>query len=621
MSSGGMNPEDQWRLGDEPDGPREPDEPRVDPSHAPTVSNLSRERLTRPVYVVTAEHLGWSVIAVYAVMTRMMALGGRPLDPSEARRALAAFAMSKHGLGALAAQAGVHGSWTTILQGRVFAELGAADATSRIVVALCGLILIASGFAMRSYLGRAGALAFAAILALSPSVTYFSRTGSTVIASVAFMMIAIAIAESMRRRPSVVSAIGLGATIGAWLSADPIGYATAAGVAAALIFVGAYDALTIDHPRLRVRIWWERRRALVIVTAIVAIAVWLPLTTGLFTHSLVQAVRSDLSAAFAAPATGLERGLHTFIPIFCFYEFMILILAIGGASVIVSAQVRSNFAVWTLVWAIVSAALFLSVGANHSDAVIALVIPFAMLAAFGVERMHQSARWDAIRYALAAVAALTLYVQVLTNFACPAPDTSEAPWNRHALLFWSEPATAIQTRKECARAENSVSIRGASAMVPADAPEIGWYLRDFARSGSPASANIVATIGPTKNGALAGNPTSAQFGFEEWWNPDFHRLTFAGALHYWLTMRAWSDVEIRDLEIAIPRLASTDNRSAGASPCTHVRREDKTGRAKPSLGFASGSSLLPVILPFVLATDFPASRILRLCGLRTGGHY
>src|ERR1700730_8479419 len=121
---------------------------------------------------------------------------------------------------------------------------------------------------MRPYLGRAGALAFAAMLALSPSVTYFSRSGSTVIASAAFMMIAIAIAESMRMRPRVVGAIGLGAAIGVWLAVDPIGYPTAAAVVVALILVGAYDAFTIDHPRLRARIWWERRRALVIVTAI-----------------------------------------------------------------------------------------------------------------------------------------------------------------------------------------------------------------------------------------------------------------------------------------------------------------------------------------------------------------
>ena len=157
-----MKTNDQWHLGEEPEEPREELEPQPPPSRAPTVSNLSRDRLTRPVYVVTAEHLGWSLVAVYAVTTRLIALGARPLDPDEARRALAALAIAKHATG------GVQGTWITILQGWVFTELGAHDATARIVVALCGLILVASGFAMRPYLGRAGALAFAAILALSP---------------------------------------------------------------------------------------------------------------------------------------------------------------------------------------------------------------------------------------------------------------------------------------------------------------------------------------------------------------------------------------------------------------------------------------------------------------------
>jgi len=367
------------------------------------------------------------------------------------------------------------------------------------------------------------------------------------------MVIAIAIAESMRMRPRLIGAIGLGAAIGAWLSADPTGYATAVAVVVALIFVGIYDALTIDHPRLRARIWWERRRALVIVTAIVAIAIWVPLTTGFFTRSLFEALRSDLSAAFVPPAVSLQRGLHTIAPILGLYEFAILILAIGGAATIVSAQTRRIFAVWTLVWAIISTALFISVGANHPAAVVGLLIPFAMLAAFTIERMHHSLRWDSIRYALAAAALLTLHVQFLANFAYPAPDTSEAPWNRHALLFWAEPATAIQVRKECARAENSVPIHGASVIVPDDAPQLAWCLRDLARANNAASASLVVTVGPTRSGAVAGNPDAPQFGFEESWNPDFHKLSLIGALRYWLTMRAWSDVEIRDLEILIQR--------------------------------------------------------------------
>ena len=144
--------------------------------------------------------------------------------------------------------------------------------------------------------------------------------------------------------------------------------------------------------------------------------------------------------------------------------------------------------------------------------------------------MHRSERWNSIRYAIVAAVALTIYVQLAINFVYPAPDTSEAPWRRHALLFWSEPATSIRTVKECERARNAVSPAGASAMIPDDAPQVQWYLRDFTQTDSPADANVVVTIGKTESGAVAGNPDAPEFGFEEWWNPDFRKLTVSAPL-------------------------------------------------------------------------------------------
>jgi len=166
--------------------------------------------------------------------------------------------------------------------------------------------------------------------------------------------------------------------------------------------------------------------------------------------------------------------------------------------------------------------------------------------------MHRLERWNSIRYEIAAAVALTLYVQAATNFIYPAPDTSEATWRRHALLFWSESATSIRTIKECERARNAVP-SGARAFIPDDAPQVQWYLRDFAQTDSADDANIVVKIGKTQSGSLAGNPDAPEFGFEEWWNPDFGKLTTIRAIRYLLTQRAWSDVEIRDLEIQVSK--------------------------------------------------------------------
>ena len=542
MATADKIPDDEWRLDDGSD------EPEPQPAPPPTVvaTNLSAERLARAVYVVTVEHVAWYVVAAYAIVTRIAAPGARPLDPAPARDALAAFYIAAHGRAAFAL---ADASWVTILEGWIFTAAGANDANARIVVTLCGLILVAVAFAMREVLGRAGALAFGAIVAVSPSLTYFTRGGSTVVASVTFMILAIAIAESMRRRPTIVRAAGLGAAIALWLTADPIGYVTATAIADSLLLVGAVDAIRLDHRRLRLRVWWDRRRLQVIVGAIVAIGLWLVLATAFFHRPLLAAGEYYADAAYASPAIAVHRATRTLVPILFFYEFIAVKLALFGIFAIVTRRVGDRFATWALVWAIVSLAIFASISANRSDAVVAIILPLAIVGAYAVDWMHRSERWVSIRYAIAGVIALTLYVQLAVNFVYPAPDVSEAPWRRHALLFWSDPATSIQTVRECARARSAVPLAGATALVPDDAPQVQWYLRDYSPTASPDGANIVVTVGKTRSGSLAANPDAPQFGFEESWTPNFHALTPAAAISYLLTQRAWSEVEIRDLQI------------------------------------------------------------------------
>ncbi len=545
MATADKIPDDEWRLDD---GSDEPEPQPAPPPPTVAVTNLSAERLARAVYVVTVEHLAWYVVAAYAIVTRIAALGARPLDPAPARNALAAFYIAAHGRAAFAL---ADASWVTILEAWIFAAAGPNDANARIIVTLCGLVLVAVAFAMRPVLGRAGALAFGAIVAISPSLTYVTRGGSTAIASVTFMIVAIAIAESMRRRPTIVRAAGLGAAIALWLTADPIGYVTAAAIVASLLLVGAVDALRLDHRRLRLRVWWDRRRMQVIVGAIVAIGLWLVLATAFFHRPRVAAVEYYANAAFAPPAIAVHRATHTLVPILVFYEFIVVKLALIGIFAIITRRVADRFATWALVLAIVSLAILASLSANRSDGVVAIILPMAIVGAYAVDWMHRSERWGSIRYAIAGVIGLTLYVQLLVNFVYPAPDVSEAPWRRHALLFWSEPATSIQTVRECARAQNAVPLAGATAMVPDDAPQIQWYLRDYSPTASADGASIVVTVGKTRSGSLAANPDAPQFGFEESWTPNFHALTPAAAISYLLTQRAWSAVEIRDLQIAV----------------------------------------------------------------------
>src|ERR1700683_2572888 len=98
---------EEWRLGIEPGGhdvpkaPEEPDEPR----------NYSAERLERPLCVVTVEHLGWGVMGVRALASRLVMLGARPLDFAEASHALRELALLRNGL-----PAGTHLSWIHLVE-------------------------------------------------------------------------------------------------------------------------------------------------------------------------------------------------------------------------------------------------------------------------------------------------------------------------------------------------------------------------------------------------------------------------------------------------------------------------------------------------------------------------
>lgn len=577
-------PDDEWRLGGEPiDRPRET-AAGVD---APAEINLSHRRMTRPVYVMTAEHLSWLALALYAVMTRTIALGSSPLGSPQAIEANIEFGIARSGLLAMRTHPGASFTWPEIVQSWILANFGADDATARYLVALCALMLIATAYAMRPYLGRAGAIGFGAMLALSPSVTYFSRAGSTAIASLAFMMAAIAIAASMHRRPGIIRAAGLGCAIALWLSADPIGYATAAAVVISLAIIGMFDAVTTDHLWLRIRVWWERRRTIVLTTAIVALGVWYWLATGLFSHPLLNAAGKDLRLAFAPGGVAFERGIRLMSPILGFYEFMLLVLAIAGAIAILAHWARNRFAVWSLIWAILSISLLLSLGPTKPETVVAIVVPCALLSGFGIEWMHHLARWNSIRIPLAVLAALTLYIQILTGFVYSAPDTSEAPWNRHALLFWSMPATSMQTPRELKRAAQSVTVEKASAVVPAGAPQVAWYLRNLALTDLPEAANIVVGVGSTRSGAEAGDANQDQFGFEESWTPDFKKLTVLSAIRYFFTQRPWSDVRIRDLQVTVK------HPSGPPSPTVILTPEPSVSVASPQPTPSTDSSPAP----------------------------
>ncbi|MEK7682324.1 MAG: flippase activity-associated protein Agl23, partial [Chloroflexota bacterium] len=69
----------------------------------------------------------------------------------------------------------MHGPFQFISNTLIFTLFTASDYTGRILYALFGAALVGMAFFLRPYLGRAGALCAAGLLALSPTLLYFSR--------------------------------------------------------------------------------------------------------------------------------------------------------------------------------------------------------------------------------------------------------------------------------------------------------------------------------------------------------------------------------------------------------------------------------------------------------------
>ncbi len=541
---------EEWRLGIEPGGHEAPEAPE----ETGASRNYSAERLERPLCVLTAEHLGWAKVGLLALATRLVMLGARPLDSAEASHALGELALLRNG-----PQDGAHLSWIHLLEAALFAAVGAGDFCTRLIFALSGLLLIAAGFAMRRQLGRAGAMAFAALLMLSPSVAYYSRAADSVVPALAFAVLALALFLQLVEQPGRMVAAGLGAATGLGLATSGAALMTALFMLAALAMVGLFAALVGARVRLQVRVWWTRRKGLFLIATLVAALVWLGCESGFFTRSplgaIAAAFRSNLPAnlltAHPADHRGFMAGLDFYLPILSLYEFLVVLLAVLGALSVLTLRIRSRLATGALVWSALAVAFYLWTPARSPAFVLQMIVPMALLGAFVIEYLHHTFAWSIVRYPLAVLALLTLCVQVANNFIWYAPDASQAPWARTALLYWTAPATTLQTPVQCARVTSQAPPHGASVFFATDSPVLRWYLRTLAPAATSEGASaIVGNVEPAGLSEAQGL-TTYEFELNDAWHPAWWSLSPQAALHYLASARPWTPLDSHRVTIAV----------------------------------------------------------------------
>ena len=182
------------------------------------VSSTSKElRASGWLTVERAVYLGLALVAAWL---RLLHLGMRPLGPEETAQAWAAWRLTQ---GQAVIGSG-HSPLLLSLQYVTFLITGAGDALARFWPALVGSGMVLLPYGLRHRLGRIGALAASFVLALSPTMVFFSRHSSgyiLVAAGALALLVALVRWLDGGARWLVVVGVAAGATLisgpGAWL--------------------------------------------------------------------------------------------------------------------------------------------------------------------------------------------------------------------------------------------------------------------------------------------------------------------------------------------------------------------------------------------------------------------
>ena len=464
-------------------------------SLAPAVRELDedRDRFESPVLVFTFEHICWLIVGLYAIASRLALLGARPLAPNEAGIALFEYRLSREGLSPLGGEGLTLPGLIHLTQAALMRLAGANDFTARIGFALCALGLIAVAYTMRRYVGRVGALAVAGLIAISPTVTWLSRSDSMATVALVTALITMRLFLAFLSSPRFAIAAGMGIGAALTMSSDATGQAIVPIMIAAGLLLAGVEA--IANPDFRDELGFLKGTAeRLTVAAIIGTAFYVNLTP----HRLLMPSGSE---------TGSLNALAYYGPIAATYEILIVILAGTAAYLCAANRIRSPLARWCAIWAALSVGSFLLIPARSIEFAVLMLLPLVFLAGFAVDYLYHARIWRWLRIPLVIAGATTIYFQIGSNFIYSTPVLS--PGVASFLPPWGEAATTEESRKAGEKISASLSEErrayppkvyvAAGAMLD----PIRWYLRDFATSADPNSAEVVVFPGSSQGASSA----------------------------------------------------------------------------------------------------------------------
>jgi uncharacterized protein (TIGR03663 family) len=389
--------------------------------------------------------------------------------------------------------------------------VGLGDVSMRLVPALFGLATLGLVLLARRWLGWAGALAAAALLAVSPGMVFFSRYAIhemlLVFFTLAFVLATARWWETGRTRFLLAAA----AALAAMFATKETAIITVVTLALAAGCVPAYERLAPRVLRRRTRfatlpaveappeVEPGRRARRVSATpyarfggrdrlvrslaaaAAVFVAVWVTLFSSLFTNlpGIVDSLRSLAIWTQTSGATQVSGPL-TYVGWMVEEELPLLVLGLAGAA-FAAWDGRSRFAIFTAAWATGLLLAYSIIGYKTPWLMLNWLLPYALVAGYVLDRA-----WAA-RRRLVRAGALVVFGAALMLSSVQAVQLAFRDYDDEANAY-----VYVQTQRDVLdlvawlRAEDERRGAGGQLGIVVMSPDywpLPWYLRDDPNAG------------------------------------------------------------------------------------------------------------------------------------------
>ncbi len=387
--------------------------------------------------------------------------------------------------------ANYHGPTLYYLTWPAVRALGLTTVAVRFVTALVGLLAVLLLLALHRQIGTAGALAAAALLALSPGAVFFSRYFIHEMLLVGFTIATVVAAVRFADRRHGAFVVGAAASAGLMFATKET--AAIAGVVLAAAWWGAAALCALRdtqcrgaaprrdqiRPRLLgaatacVPTWLSPRRAawLLALATAAFLAVNLLFYTSLFTHwpGALDAVKAFTIWSKTGTVTH-TRPWHAYLYWLAVEELPLLVAGTAGVAWALR-RLDNRFAVFAALWTLGMLAAYSVIPYKTPWLTLNIVAPLAVCGGYAFKRLWQSRRRAVSVAAAVAIAGTAGTQAVLLNFV-----RYDDP--RHPYVYVHTSREIFALLREIGRIE-TMNPGATIAVTSRDQFPLSWYLRDY----------------------------------------------------------------------------------------------------------------------------------------------